>query len=143
MRRGIGQEDIMHKQFGTLMRQYEGYKKLNCVFASYMPFGEKRTLQTASLLKAKFTKTGVPDYLFIVQKTAGPYNTFETRPVEEHFIWLEFKKPKTLSAKGKQSDSQKEFEKKFKYSVNSRYYLVYSVEEAVKILEKEQILITK
>lgn len=137
MRRGLGLEDIMHKQFGGLMRQYEGYGKLNCAYWSYDASGEARTKTTASLLKSKGLNGGKGDYFFIKQQKAL---IIPGKNAIDHFIWLEFKKPKTTTAKGKQSDSQKEFESKFKDSINSRYYLVYSVQEAIKILEREGIL---
>ncbi len=129
IKRGLGYEDRMHKQFGGLMRQYEGYGKLKCSYWSYDASGEYRKPATACLLKAKGLNGSRSDYLFIVQRARY-----------DHYIWIEFKKPKTDTPAGKQSAGQKEFENNFKDSINSRYYVVYSVEEAIKILEKEGIL---
>jgi hypothetical protein len=67
---GIGQEGILHKQFGALMKKYEMLKRLDCIFWSYSGSGEKRSLTTASLLKAKGLKSGQSDYHFI-KRVAG------------------------------------------------------------------------
>ena len=128
----INTEDQLHKSFAHQILHYEFYKKLHCTFWTYMPFGEYRTPTTGSLLKSKGTKTGVPDYLFI--KTIDNIN---------YFIWLEFKRPKIDSKKvaGKQSDSQKDFERLFSESKNTRYYVVHSIEEAEKRLIQEEIIL--
>lgn len=127
MKRGMGEEDKIHVQFGQLIQQYDFYHKLkNCPHWSYQPFGEQRSKLTGGLLKKKGTKKGVPDYLFIKNVNG----------VAE-FIWLEFK-----ALKGKQSDEQFNFQITCEHLKNMTYYLPRSVEEAVKILEQEQILIT-
>ena len=124
MKRGIGKEDQMHINFGLLMQHYEFYKKLKCSHWSYQPFGEQRTKLTGALLKKKGTKKGVPDYLFIKNKEG----------IAE-MIWLEFK-----AEKGKQSEEQLKFQTTCELFKNMNYYMPRSVEEAIKILEKEQIL---
>lgn len=124
MKRGLGYEDIMHKQFGGMLRQYEGYGKLKCEFWSYDGSGEKRNLITGSLLKAKGLNGGKSDYEF--RKLVGELM---------HHIYIEFKAPK-----GKQSDNQVKFQVTCDKSSNDRYYLAYSVEQGIKILEKEEIL---
>lgn len=128
-------EDKLHKDFAYQMLQYEFYKKLSCKFWTYMPFGEYRTPTTAGLLKSKGTKTGVPDYLFI--------NVPNTDI--DHYIWLEFKRPKIEPKKpaGTQSESQKVFQGLFANSQNTRYYVVYSIKEAEDILIKEGILVVE
>ena len=142
---GIGSEGCLHKQFGSLINKYTALNKLNCVFWSYSASGEKRTITTASLLKAKGLQSGQPDYHFIKRLKLN-YGTL-SRNID-HTIYLEFKKPETItvegkkSAKGKQSDNQKAFEARFKDSDNSRYYVVHSVDEALRVLEKEGILLT-
>ncbi len=120
MRRGLGKEDILHKQFANTIRGYEAYNKLNCTFWSYFPSGEKRTFTTGSLLKAKATQTGVADFFFIEKK--GDFH---------RLTWIEFK-----TEKGKQTESQKEFEAKFK----DDYFIARSVDEGVKILVKRGIV---
>lgn len=141
---GIGAEGHLHKQFGSLMKKYEALKRLDCIFWSYSGSGEKRSLTTASLLKAKGLKPGQPDYMFI-KKRPDISTAYLTYPPQyksiDHYIYLEFKKPKTATAKGTQSATQKDFQARFKDSINSRYYIVYSIDEALKVLEKEGILL--
>ena len=136
---GIGVEGCLHKQFGSLINKYEALNKLNCIFWTYSAAGEKRTITTASLLKAKGLQSGQPDYHFI--KRVNLIYDHLLRNID-FTIYLEFKKPKTTTAKGKQSESQKDFEARFKDSDNSKYYVVYSVDQALKVLEKEGILLT-
>jgi hypothetical protein len=119
-RRGLGIEDKMHKSFATIVRSYEAFNQLNCTFWSYYPAGENRTVTTGSLLKAKGSKCGIPDFFFI-QEHENFYN----------LTWIEFKTPT-----GKQSESQKEFEEIFKKD----YFIARSVEEGVKILEERGIV---
>lgn len=126
-KRGIGQEDKIHINFGQLIQQYEFYRKLkNCPHWSYQPFGEQRSKLTGGLLKKKGTKKGVPDYLFIK----------DNKGIAE-MIWLEFK-----AEKGKQSAEQFNFQITCDHMKNMRYYLPRSVEEGLKIIEQEGILIT-
>jgi hypothetical protein len=124
-RRGLGLEDKIHTIFGQLVQQYKAYKKLNCSIATYMPFGEKRNLATGALLKKKGAIRGVPDWLFIKDNGGNA-----------EMIWLEFK-----TEKGKQSTEQQEFEFKCKQLKNARYYLARSVEDGLKVLEKEKLII--
>ena len=128
---GVGQEGNLHKQFGSLMKKYEILNRLDCVFWSYSGSGEKRTFTTASLLKAKGLKPGQADYHFIKRVN-----------MIDHYIYLEFKKPETATAKGLQSKSQKDFQARFLGSINSKYYIIYSVNEALNVLEREGILLT-
>ena len=140
VKKGIGAEGIIHKNFAALVRKYEAYKQLNCAWWSYNAAGEARNATTASLLKAKGVRGGEPDFHFIKNKVCGRRSDNSTI-YETHFVFIEFKKPKTAtSAAGTQSDSQKEFENIFKDSVNCRYYIAFSVKEGIKILEKENIL---
>ena len=140
-KRGLGAEDKIHKDFAALIRKYELYKKLDCAFWSYDSTGEKRTAITSSLLKAKGLQSGKADYLFIKNKICGRKHDCNSPIFETLYFWIEFKKPKTKSsAIGKQSESQKDFEAIFKDSVNSYYFLAYSVEEALKFLEKNKII---
>lgn len=151
-KRGLGPEDKIHKNFAALVRQYEGYGKLKCDYWSYDASGEKRTAMTASLLKSKGLRSGKSDYLFIKNKVCGRRSNNEPL-FETHYLWLEMKKPKTgridfsksntpkiWSPAGKQSEDQKKFGDIFSNSTNSRYALVYSVEEAINILIEEGIL---
>ena len=145
-KRGLGPEDLIHKEFGALIRRYEALGKLDCAYWSYDASGEKRTAMTASLLKAKGLNGGKADYLFI--KTCDIKGI-----IIDFYFWIEFKKPKTgridftkpttpkiWSSAGKQSDTQKAFQEIFKNSSNSKYYIAYSVNEALKILEKEGVI---
>lgn len=128
-KKGIGQEDKMHMKFGLLMRQYEGYKKMPSVIRwCYFPAGEKRTLRTAQMLKKKGSQAGFPDYIFFV---------FDKKTQLVNIYFLEFK-----TETGKQQKTQQDFELAFAGSPNAVYVLVRSVEEAIKFLEKEEILIT-
>lgn len=124
-RRGMGAEDKIHVQFGLLIQRYKFYNKLkNCSIATYMPFGERRTLATGALLKKKGTIRGVPDWLFIKDNNGAA-----------EFIWLEFK-----AEKGKQSPEQVDFQKVCDKTKNMRYYLPRSVAEGIGILERENLL---
>ena len=122
-RRGLGEEDLMHKSFANIMKQYEAHKKLNCSWFSYDASGEKRTAQTGSLLKAKGLRPGKADFEIITIKN----NT-------SHHHYLEFK-----TLKGKQSPNQKIFEESCVAS-NQHYSIVRSVAEAISLLEKEGII---
>jgi hypothetical protein len=125
MKKGLGKEDMMHKNFGGLLRQYQAYGRLDCEWFSYDASGEYRKQTTGALLKAKGLAPGKSDYEFKKLKN-------DTM----HHIYIEMK-----AGKGKQSEYQKKFEETCRDSVNNTYYLAYSVEEAIKILEKEKILI--
>ena len=139
-KRGLGPEDKIHKDFAALIRQYELYKKLACDFWSYDSTGEKRTVMTASLLKAKGLQSGKADYLFIKNKVCGRKHGCNSPIFETLYFWIEFKKPKTKTAAGKQSESQKEFQKIFENSVNSFYFVAYSVKDAIEFLEKNGVI---
>ena len=123
-KKGLGPEDIIHKNFAGLMKQYEGYKQLNAVWWSYDASGESRSKTTGGLLKSKGLRPGKSD--FEVRTLRGDIM---------HHIYLEFK-----AGKNKQQVNQKDFEFTCEGSINNRYYVVYSVEEAVGVLEKEGII---
>lgn len=123
----LGNEDIMHKTFAAQVRGFELYKKLNknCKWWGYNAAGEYRKPATGALLKAKGLHRGEPDYSFRLLKDSIM-----------HHIYIEFK-----AGKNKQSDYQKQFEETCSLIENERYYVVYSVAEAINILEKEKIII--
>lgn len=123
-KRGLGQEDIMHKNFAGVIRKYEGYKQLNAVWFSYDASGESRSKITGGLLKSKGLRSGKADFEFRT-----------LRGDIMHHIYLEFK-----AGKNKQQANQKEFEETCKGSINNRYYVAYSIEAAINILIKEDIL---
>lgn len=124
---GIGSEGKIHKDFANIIKQYEFYQKLDCLFWTYNASGEHRNSITGALLKAKGLACGFPDYIF-----------FKKILLEEYYVevvFIEFK-----AGKGKQSDSQKKFQAKFEGLRNAHYYLCYSVEEALKVLRDEEVL---
>lgn len=123
MRRGLGQEDLMHKQFGGLMKQYEFLNQLNCSFWSYDSSGENRNQATGALLKAKGLRPGKSDYEFKICKDGIA-----------HHVYIEFK-----TEKGKQSDNQKLFEESCSAS-NEHYYIARSIPDAINILEDHNII---
>lgn len=125
---GIGAEGSIHKSFAAMVRQYEAYGKLDCLFWTYNASGEKRSVITGALLKAKGLAKGFPDYVFFQKRQV--ISAFELK-----VVFIEFK-----AGKGKQSDSQREFQAKFDGLHNARYYLCYSVDEALKALQKEEII---
>ena len=124
-KRGLGQEDIIHKSFANHIRSYQAFNKLNCLWWQYNCNGEKRNLITGALLKEKGARKGQADFLFIklipCVKFSHPYE----------LTWIEFK-----TEIGRQSDSQKEFQLLFR----SDYFIAKSVEEAIRILEERGII---
>lgn len=127
---GIGAEGLIHKKFANIIRDYEAYNKLNCLYWSYNASGEKRTPMTGALLKAKGLNKGMADYVFFQRKKKSDVVKFYL-----NVIFIEFK-----AGKNKQSDSQKDFENKFIDLFNCKYYTCYSVDEAINILEKEDVI---
>jgi hypothetical protein len=122
---GIGPEGKLHKNFAQCIFKYEFYKKTDpSLVWSYSGSGEKRSMATGALLKAKGLRKGFPDYHFKV-----------TRRGISHNIWLEFK-----AGKNQQTLEQKEFQNRCEMAKNEAYYLVRSVEEGIRVLEKEEIL---
>ncbi len=122
---GIGKEGQIHKEFATLVKKYEFHKKLDCIFWSYNASGEKRTMITGALLKAKGLKTGIPDYEFRF-----------ARDKILHSLFIEFK-----YGKGKQAESQIDFQNKIEIFDNAYYEIARSVEEGIKILQKYKLII--
>jgi hypothetical protein len=117
-------EDFIHKNFAGLLRKYEVYNQLKCIWWSYHPSGENRTLTTGSLLKSKGMNPGHADYIFYYKKDN-----------ECHILFIEFK-----AGKGKQSYNQINFENRFKGLHNVNYHLAYSESEGIQILEQYNIL---
>lgn len=137
IKKGLGTEGQIHKDFSKLMQQYELYDQLLASWWSYDASGEKRNAITGALLKAKGLKSGKPDYEFIMIKP----DFLAKDCFIAHYLYLEFKKPKTsLSPAGKQSDNQKKFESIFKKVANVNYYVCYSVKEAIEILIEQGFL---
>jgi hypothetical protein len=122
---GIGAEGMLHKQFARLIKQYQGYKQLNCLPWSYNAAGEKRSITTASLLKEKGLQKGHPDYYF--------YGKDDNNYVK--VVFIEFK-----YGKNKQTEEQKEFQDSFIGVNNAYYYVAYSVEEAINILKQHNLI---
>lgn len=127
-RGGLGEEDHMHIQFANHIRALDTYGKLDCIWWSYDAGGENRSLITGSLLKKKGHKKGKPDYCF--RQVVGLDNCYT------QYVYLEFK-----TAKGKQTEEQKEFEETCKHSHLEDYYVVRSVNQAIKVLTEQEIII--
>lgn len=120
-RRGMGEEDRMHVQFGILLTKYQKMGLLKNVIAwTYLPMGELRKKSTACMLKKKGVKSGWPDYIFFL---------YNAKKQIIDIMFIEFK-----TKTGKQQDSQVDFELSFAGSSNSYYHIARSVEEAIKIL---------
>jgi|APGre2960657404_1045060.scaffolds.fasta_scaffold194912_1 hypothetical protein len=126
-RNGFGEEDNMHFKFAAEMKTKILEKKIcqNFVRFGYNTAGEYRPIKTAVTIKKKHGETGVADYL-VEHRIDGI----------DHTVYLEFK-----AGKNKQSQSQIDFQNLYKDSKNSFYYVVYSVEEAINILIKHNIII--
>lgn len=124
----LGKEDIMHKQFASQIAALGVWKRLspNLVWWNYSTSGEARSAITGALLKAKGAKRGEADFRFRLKKGKIMHN-----------IYIEFK-----AGKNKQSEFQVEFEKTCEDVENERYYLVYSVDDALQILEREGIILS-
>ena len=122
--KGLGEEDWLHIKINYMLRQYERAKKLNCVFWTYLPFGEQRTSATGGLLKKKGVKRGVADFLLI-------------NPMGQYF-WIEIK-----VGKNGQTPEQKEFQEIMNNIPNSYYQVCKSLEEIIKYLEEYSLIITE
>ena len=119
----LGQEDLMHKNFSSMIKLYQGMGKLNCHHWSYDASGENRNAKTGALLKAKGLNPGMSDYHFKYVKDNIA-----------HYLYLEFK-----TKKGKQSENQKKFEQTC-IANNEDYHIVRSVQEAIDTLVKYKIV---
>lgn len=123
----IGKEDLLHKNFASHIKTLQQFNKLHCLYWSYDASGEYRKKTTASLLKAKGLMKGKPDYEFITE--CHPQLSFS------YTIYIEFKvKP------NKQSKEQKQFQENCKKTGNLKYYLCYSVDEALDALKEWGII---
>mgnify|MGYP003334342774 CR=1 FL=1 len=124
---GLGEEDYMHLNFVAEMHIKFLQKKIskNFVRYGYNTAGEYRPIKTALTIKRKHGETGVADYI-VEYRIDGI----------DHRVYLEFK-----AGKNKQSQSQIDFQNLYKDSKNSFYYVVYSVEEAINILIKHNVII--
>lgn len=112
-------EDILHKQ----VNQYLFFKQRenkNILFYTYMPFGEKRTLATGSLLKAKGTKRGVPDFMILIKNKTNKNDILT--------LWIECK-----TGNNKQTEEQKDFENMISQFNNHFYFLVKDIDDLEKI----------
>ena len=124
---GLGEEDYMHLNFVAEMHIKFLQKKIskNFVRYGYNTAGEYRPIKTALTIKRKHGETGVADYI-VEYRIDGI----------DHRVYLEFK-----AGKNKQSQSQIDFQNLYKESKNSFYYVVYSVEDAINILIKHNVII--
>lgn len=122
-KKGLGEEDLMHKYFGALIKKYELMGLLECAFWSYDASGENRNQKTGALLKSKGLRPGQSDYFFkAIKKTIA------------HYIHIEFK-----TKSGKLSVNQKLFRDTCS-AVNEFYYVCRSVQEAIEILIKHGVI---
>lgn len=114
----------------TLDRSLRKYKK----FVFHLPLGGKRDVRTGAKLKAMGTQAGMADYMVI--KPMFQNNDIKTNELQtdvyilNSILFLEFKYDK-----GKQSESQKEFEK-LSIECGHIYKVVYSIEEAISEIKK-------
>lgn len=104
----------------------------NLIYWTYSSAGEKKPIRTAVLQKRKGVIPGDSDYRFeILRKSeCGCGNDYQ------YTIYLEFK-----SQKGSLTPGQKTFKEKHSNIKNVICYYPRSVEEGIKILEKEGILL--
>lgn len=120
-------EDLVHKLFASKIRKLESYNQLsNCIW-SYMPFGENRTKTTGSLLKAKGTMRGFPDYMFCKLENNHPL-----------IVFLEFKSKRNNNDL---TTEQKEFFSFFNGVEKVFCYKVFSSNEGIDILIKHRFLV--
>lgn len=159
-KQAIAQKANNSVDFFNAVAKYQHYK-LRCVVWSYMPFGEKRTAVTASLLWCKGTKNSFADYLFIKKGFYTNTDFMNSVSAEmDFFHWLETKSPsrekivdkfskrsgkmelkvQKISA-GKQSEGQIAFQNMWKDSANSTYDVVESLEQAIEFLIQKRILV--
>lgn len=118
-KRGLGSEDILHKNTAEVLTNYK-------IWFTYIPSGEKRSIMTGALLKAKGLKRGLPD--FWIRYRVG---------FIMHHLYLEAKVGKN---KQDREGFQKTFEESCKASVNEKYYIYKSLDELISILKKEGVI---
>ena len=97
------------------------YSRYNYILFA-IPNGGKRGVITASILKSEGTLAGVADFFLSVPKVT--YNKETTK----HGLFIEMK-----TKDGRQSESQKEFQKKVEL-VGYQYTICRSVEEFIKTI---------
>ncbi|NBV06682.1 MAG: hypothetical protein EBS06_05540 [Proteobacteria bacterium] len=134
------EESTLQKNFGQILAGYEKWGKLSAdlVKYSYIANGEqrpatiingKRWSKTGADLKKKGVKKGVFDYFFCIER-----EFIKTRIAFD--IWLEAK-----SSTGFLTKEQKEFKARAEGIFNIKIFEFRSVEEGLKILKQEGILI--
>ena len=96
----------------------------NLIFWTYSPAGEKKSLKTAVLQKRKGLQKGDLDYRFEIRHGSLLY-----------IVYLE-----TKTTSGNLTTEQKEFIKKKQGLSNAICYTSRNLEESIKILENEKIL---
>lgn len=116
-KRGLGSEDVLHKNTAEVLTNYK-------IWFTYIPSGEKRSIMTGALLKAKGLRRGLPD--FWVRYRVG---------FIMHHLYLEAK-----CAKNKQNPEQIAFQKSCEGSINEKYYVYRNLNELINILEKEGVV---
>lgn len=147
-------EKKLQMDFGKMLFQCEVYNKLNpnLIKWSYIANGEKRPGEVKEImgkrgklvkthisrvgadLKIKGVRKGIFDYYFCIKKQVI-LDKVSFDIVYE--IWLEAKAPD-----GKMTKDQLEFKKKAEGIFNIKIYEFRSVNEGIRILEQEGILIS-
>jgi hypothetical protein len=135
------EESDLQKSFGLQLAGYERWGKLSkkLIKYSYIANGEQRPSKVINGrrfsrvgcdLKKKGVKKGVFDYYFCIEK--------EFNDLRIGFdIWLEAK-----SKTGSLTKEQKEFKKKAEGVFNVKIHEFRSVQEGLKILEQEGVLLS-
>jgi hypothetical protein len=120
-------EGLHQKKLGDLLNGTLKAKISPClIFWTYSASGEKKPIKTAVLQKRKGLKRGDFDYRFEIR--------------EGSFLRMVYLETKTTS--GSLTTEQKQFMKKKEGLTNASCYTSKSIEESIKILEDERILLT-
>lgn len=126
-------EGMVQKAFGACLNGVYKYRlSPNLLYWTYSGAGERKPIRTAVLQKRKGLQKGDYDYRFEILKkdNCGCGNYYQWT------IYLEFK-----SQKGSLTVEQKVLFEKRKGIANIKCYFPKSVEEGIKILENEGVLV--
>jgi len=130
------QPEGKHQQiFGQLLNGiYKPSLSQDLAFWTYSAAGEQKPLKTGVLQKRKGMQKGDFDYRFELRERFRGVNSSDVLRI----IYIEFK-----SEAGSLTKEQKIFREKHQGLSNVACYIAKSPEEAIKILQREGVLITK